>query len=730
MRFKYLYFSIVCSFILWSNLSHAEGKFYDFYSDHPNKELHEKLHEHYPDFSLPKNILDWENDKGYNVLGDGYMQVIPVGPLQMWAVALPGKKFLIVYQVKEGGVASKYKLQPWDEIHAVNGRPFTTEHVRGNYIGEVGPIKELGEALDVAHAKGGLVLTIKRKVYSKKKGQTDRFKMVTRKLPIRVEKLGRFSRTYPARCKKSAMMSKEIAQVINTRAQGKVVSNNRSHGMAGLALLAYGDPSLIEGIEEYANLMVRHGEKSVIGKDIRVSDAVIDNSWINGFNLIFLAEYFWATGDEVVFATLQSLAYSVSKHQNIYGGSGHAIGGRGSYYDITFGPPGALNILGLALAEKVGCKVDKAAYQKYYDSMSLKVVKDTQIAYSKYGNNPSHGLARAGKKITDSELKVDPARYYAVGYMAKMWSSHKTFLGESALNTAVAALALQHAPAMGDSKLLSKKLVDNLNHNPHSFTFIHATPSLGMFWCSLAVSSAEKRVSRRKKPTKETTLKLGNQSHMNYRKFWLTLSRSPTKDWFYFYPKHARNSKVGGGWGGDNYLWLEAASLYQPLIMLTSHKRNLLMQGNRRRNWLNPKRSPKATYAFLHKYHAFYATKLLEKAIRLQKERKYLEAYHVYSRLLENYSDLKCMRSLKPRYAAFVKKLGKKNLDFKLKEEEGQKYLDFVDVGHARVGKLGVDFRKSLLYYVAEKFKGHPIAKKALAQAEIDVSTPKERKSY
>jgi len=712
------------------NFAYGVGEFYNFYSDHPKKELYNEIREHYPDFSLPQRILEWEDDKGYKMLPDGYMQMIPVGPMQMWAMALPGKKFLTIYQVKAGGVASKLKLLPWDEIHEINGKPFTVAHTKGKQVGEDGPIKELGEALDIAQSKGGLVLTIKRKLYSDPKRGAKKSKVVSRKVVVRVEKIGRFSPTYPAHCRKSAMLRKELAEIIYSKSKKKRVSNGLSHALVGLALLSYGDPAMLDGVEDYMSLVLNKADPTPGNSDIRVSEARIKNSWVNGFSLIFLAEYFWATGDEHVFATLQKLAYSAGDdHQNPFGGSGHSIGGVGSYTDITFGPPGALNILGMALAEKVGCKVNKAAYQKYYDSMSQKVVRECQVAFSKHTKNPKSRLARAGANVKELDLKIDPNRFYSVGYMAKVRSSTKSSLGESAFNTAAAALALQHAPAMGDSKKLRAKLIEILNLNPHCFSYIHATPSLGMFWCSLAVSSAEPMASK-KRTNPKGKVKLGNQSHMNYRKFWLTMARSPEKDWFYFYPKQARMSPLGGGWGGDGYLKLAAASLYQPLIMLTSDKRNLLMQGNRHRNWLNPNKNPKETYAFIKKYHEFYATELLKKAIQLQKERKYLEAYHVYDRLMQNYSDLKSMRSLKARYSAFVKKLGKKNLAFKLQEEEGQKYLDYVDIRHERVGKLNPEFRQSLIYYVAEKFKGHPIAKKALAQAEIDVSVPDEKEGY
>lgn len=724
MRYKILILFMVYNFISWTNIAHGAGAFYDFYSDHSSKMLYQEIQAHYPGFKLSQRYLDWPNDKGYNMLPDGNMQMFPVGPLQMWAMVFPGNKFMTIYQVKPGGVADRYKLKPWDEIHAINGKVFTVEHTKGKHVGEDGPIKELGEALDLAQAKGGLVLTIKRKSSSGSK-------VITRKVTVKVQKIGRFSPTYPARCHKSAFLSKELAELVDLKSKNKVVSNNRSHALMGLALLSYGDRSKSEGIENYLNLVLNDAEKLPRSKDIRVSEAQIRNSWINGFNLIFLAEYFWATGDESVFATLQALAYSVGDdHQNIFGGAGHAMGGLGTYYDISFGPPGALNVLGMALAEKVGCKVNKAAYQKYYDSMSGKVLRETQMAFYKHGGKPKSKLAIAGAKVTDSELKVDPEKFYLVRYMAKVLSADRCYMGEYAFNTAAAALALQFAPAMGDSKKLRKKLIENLNANPHTFSYIHATPSLGMFWASLAVSGAEPKARRRtksKKPVKKIKLKPGNQTHMNYRKFWLTLSRSPEKNWFYFYPKHARQSTAGGGWGGDSYLRLEATALFQPLIMLTSHKRNLLMQGNRRRNWLNPRKNTKATYAFINKYHTFYANKLMEKAIRLQKERKYLEAYHVYDRLMQNYSKLKSMRSLKSRYAIFVKKFGKKKLDFQLKEEEGQKYLDFVDVGHARAGKLLVEFRQSLLYYVADKFKDYPVGEKALEQVKLDVKSPAKK---
>lgn len=720
----FLFFIILS---LSSKLTAQEpGEFYDFYSKYPKDEVFKMIKARYPELKFPSQYLAGDK-KEYKYGPDGYFQIVPVGPLEFWGLAIPGKKCLIVFDADEGGVGQKHGLQPWDEIHGVNGKPFTTEHTNNVNIGEDGPIRDLGEALDVAQGQGGLELVVKRQIEiksEKKKGPT-KTREVMIKLKIPVEKLGRFTPTYPVRCQKSDFYMKEIVKKLVECSERPRYSNHISHGLVGLSLLSYGESSILPAVEDYAIHSLPKEDRVDRGSNFRISNALIGNTWINAFTLIYLSEYFWATGDETVFPTLQTLAYSVSdQYQNPFGASGHNVNG-GTYLDYSFGPPNALNILGLALAEKVGCKVDHRAYERYWSTVSNQTYREALMAFGKYAKDPSHRYAKLGKSITNPSFVLEPNKYYGVGYMARLWSSDKPNLGESALNSAAAALALMHAPPIGPSRELSKKLLDHLKIRPHSFSFIHASPALGLFWSSLAISAEQPRPqknrksSRGKKNSTTSLRRTGNRTHLDYRKFWITMSRYPDKKWLYFYPKHARMSAAGGGWGGDGYVRMNGCSLFQPLIMLTSEKRNLLLQGNTRRNWLRPQKDPKETLQFIHNYHDFYAKQMIENAQKLLEEKDFLGAYHIYNRISENYTWLRSMGGFNKMFTAFKRKLGPE-LQYKLKEEEGKAYLAYL-TGHQR---MDANLRKALFYLGAHRLQGHPFADKLIYEAENFVPAP------
>ncbi len=642
---------------------------------------------------LLKKYSEESPGKIFNKAPDGFLQIVPVGPLEMWVVALPNTKFLIVYHLEKGGVAYKGKVLQYDEIHGVNGKMFSKETGTGYDAGEYGPVKEFGDALEAAQQTGKVSLFIKRKYYSKKKKSASP-KEKSKKIFLEIEKLGRFNKTYPYKCKKSKFLADELADQIAEQLNGKRFA--RFDPLLALALLSHGDPKHLPALENVAQRCLPAKDQMEWNKPLRLSSERIHGSWDNGFRLVFLTEYFYATGDTRVIPTIQSLVYTVpTYHQNAFGGFGHG-GGNGSYYGITFGPSGGMNLTGVALAHRMGLKVDESAYSMYYNMLTGRVNRQL-----------------AGKP---DKLNFDSKKYYTVGYSHILSGpKDKRHIGESAFNTSTAILALDTMPAIEESKAIALRMRDTIAPSPQLFTYIHATPGLGQFWATLAMSATDK--------TGENT-----KCQMEYRKYWLTYSRFPNKEWVYVYPKYARNTlPVGGGWGGDGYLNMSKVQLGQCLLMLSITNRNLCLQGNKKRNWMKPQVSVKETKTFLSSYHKKYAEeacllkgKELAEAVKLEKKKKHDDALFAYvalhnslEMLYDNYKATPSGSKLKALLGKTKSKLAKgssKRLDYKLKQVEYALKKSYAQHGHERAEREGFDKTKAkLVGFLEEAFKKYKL---------------------
>ncbi len=312
----------------------SASPFYYFYSKFPQKTVYEEIKAKFPDISYTVNASS-DGKTDYGKFFDGAVHLVPVGPLELWGFAIDGKKTFVVYHVEPGGVAEQRGIKKWDQIIGISKQPFTKAHDGGTKTGTEGPIKELGDALERAQAVGGIKLLTER---------NGRKKI----LPIKIQKLGRFSKTYPAKCRKTILLSKQVANEI---AEG--VESNRfgCSSLIGLSLLMHGDAKHLDAIKQYALKSLPRGDQVAYDTTkMYVSSEVHRSSWYHAFSLLYLVEYFWATGDTKMIPAIQSLTYAVGEqHQNPFGGSGHHIHGIGNYWDITFGAVGALNIAAMAL---------------------------------------------------------------------------------------------------------------------------------------------------------------------------------------------------------------------------------------------------------------------------------------------------------------------------------------------------------------------------------------------
>lgn len=734
-------FALLLLFVFWSG--GVEAEFFDIFSMYKHEEVYKDLKANYPEF--PFTVTPNSEGKASYDLTDGKIQVFPCGPLMAYMVAVTGKKEVMIYHfvnndatnskqsgknTKVDSLLPKFGIQRFDLIVGVNGKLFEQAQPRRNDFGEYGPIMDIALAIEEGQAKGSMQLLIKRGADSD-----------PRPIMVKLAKMPPFAPNFPTKCQRSAIMAKEILDMLAKDSERPSKSNGLSYPLVGLSMLAYGEKKYKAAIEDYLLHILSNEEKDKWNSPFRVAHQGEGNSWVHGFKIVFLAEYFYATGDMRVLPILQRFAYAAhEEHQNAFGAGAHGKGGIGSYFSIGFGPPTGLNALGMALAEKAGCKVNAKGYQNYFDYATRSV-----DIWANTGNY-------------DYEFKVKDNKFYYNCY------AHITYEGDRPqtnplqnLNTGVAALAFNHINLPNpEAKKLSYKLLDNLIFNYTTSSYIHATPSIGHFWVTMALNamtytgrplpagivagfnneySKNYTFNQDRTGTKFAVKEMNDRQAwrkiMDYRKYYLILSRFNSTTYNFFYPRLANS----GSWGGDGYLNLQGSQLYTMLSLLGAHKRNLLMQGNPHRNWFSDEgpRSAKQTMAGIHKYHDMYSTELLKELELLYQmkdksgatlpepksreemlERK-LIAYEASAKIVDNYRRYPAAK----RAFAIQKRLvgelgGPKKLPALLKNLDGMRKIRYAIKDHERDAmKAWQPRRIQILELVRNSCKGLPAEKVA-----------------
>jgi len=687
-------------------------RFYD------GEQIYKELKKNWPDFGYTAK-LDENGKYDVKYMWDHKAQIFPCGPLKCWLVAYKGRKELVIYHfinhdgsnVKqfssnssidssiktdskggrtvypiENGVDSllpPYGIERFDLIVGVNGKLFDQPQPTG-HEGEYGPIYDLAIAIEKGQAKGNISLLIK------KPGEPE--DKPPRSVSVKIESLPPFSKNFPSNCRRSQIIENELLDLFANDEKNRL-ANDISFPLVGLAMLSSGNKKYLPTIERYATNLIT---KFVYDGD---KDAVVtrhkNNSWKSGFTLIFLSEYFWATGDLTVYPVIQRLAYDADEfHHNAFGSAGHGKGGIGTYYTISFGPPNALNSLGAALAEKCGAKVNSTVYENYWHSMTREMLQRV-----KDGNN-------------DYSFSVDDDKDYFNGY------SHYTFekpLDKSvrnlqSINTSTAALSLLFSKYKDPNvRKLAYKLHDSLIYSYKAHSYVHTTPVMGHFFSQLALNAfdnnrplnsrvidtfnepyalkyagtVQKGKTERKKLERLTSRQAWRKI-MDYRKYLLIHSRFNKDTYFYFIPRCQNH----GRWGGDFYANLQGSGLYNLLGLVVADERNLMMFGNKTPCWLVSRNRTEAKKKFqkvtkyLDGYHKKYADFMMthakfvyaggeeaevlkEKSAANSEKRKFYQllAYEMLGKISENYRNLPVAKEAKLFRSKIQKKLGGKKRD-------------------------------------------------------------------
>ena len=253
-----------------------------------------------------KNEARWlaEKPAGDAAVGGYWMNLGPTGI----RARLHALSFEVKYVFPDSPAAGH--VQPGDEIVGVNNRPFVTPHTFGfdwdsaAKKGYEGPMMDFGNAIEESEGKEGiLTLSIKRG------GKPSSVK-------IKIRTLGKFSPTFPYKCKKSDLIYQEICDNLEKNS-GDWGPPNGAAG--GLCLLASGNPQYLKLLERLA--------KNMGGLNPMERGGL--NNWNLTYAGIYLGEYYLATGDASVLRTLldvhRGLEFAqtnpgVLQHQKDWGG--------------------------------------------------------------------------------------------------------------------------------------------------------------------------------------------------------------------------------------------------------------------------------------------------------------------------------------------------------------------------------------------------------------------------
>ncbi len=264
-----------------------------------------------------------------------------------------------------------------DKIVGVNGRRFTCRYnaKQGQGVTEnEGPIYEVGMAIeDSEGADGQLSFMVEREGSTKTAG-----------VPIR--EMGRFSSTFPYRCKKSDRLYDEIcAHLDKTQLPNGDWGGLHVTATSALALLGSGRPEYAKNCKKAADYL----------KDINPADPGGLNNWNMIYAGIYLSEYFLATRDESVLPTLRKVDQGLVfghlgggkfQHQKNWGGYEHL--------GIMVGQA----VMAWALMEKCGIKVTKDVYELTRTHLIDITASNGHVGYAsaKSEEITNHGRTGAG----------------------------------------------------------------------------------------------------------------------------------------------------------------------------------------------------------------------------------------------------------------------------------------------------------------------------------------------
>jgi hypothetical protein len=337
------------------------------------------------------------------------------------------------------------KLNIDDEIIGVNDKMFATKHIFGKQygmgykVGYEGPIMDFGNAIEYSEGRDGILkLTVIRK--GKKMTVT-----------VRLLAIGRFSKTYPLKCPKSAkLVSSAMRYLLKHTSEFRSPCHKR--GTVGLALLS-------QGKLKEAGAMAASWNKAPGGRTW---------TWPVAYQCIFLSEYYLKTKDKSVLKTIELLVkrlyeaqvtdpamYKDRMHSGrpqgrnfLKGGLGHVvkIGGYGTMSITT-----SMALLAWELAEDCGVKLDQRYVDSAFQCIRTHTNKSGYMGY-RFARGAYSPVGRQGLSIIAHKLAQDKGTEEYVARVTAHLAKSKTRLNDGHGDNVLAILwALLGIQLSGDS---------------------------------------------------------------------------------------------------------------------------------------------------------------------------------------------------------------------------------------------------------------------------------------
>jgi hypothetical protein len=242
----------------------------------------------------------------------------------------------------------------------------------------------------------------------------------TTTVQITLRTMGAYSATAPYNCPKSSLVLTEGAQwVFDNETSGR-------YSFGALSLLATGNSAYATRVRNEARARVpKATTRAQMMSDSRDATSMV--TWERGHTLVFLAEYYLATGDAEVLPGIEAYAVNIAKNSSMFGTVGHIFAEKnpdGSPNGPMGGVYGPVNssgmpcFLGLLLARE--CGITHPSIQPAIDRASLFFASYTgrgAIPYGEHEPGPSHeGNGRSGLAalcFALQETRVEAGKFFA-----------------------------------------------------------------------------------------------------------------------------------------------------------------------------------------------------------------------------------------------------------------------------------------------------------------------------
>lgn len=268
---------------------------------------------------------------------------------------------VIVTKIAAGSLAND-RFKAGDVLVSVGGKAFGKAEV-GYGGGPNDPRVTLGQAINAAEGGDG-----KMTFGVEREGKASN-------VTLQLKPIGSYSKSWPLACKKSKAIIEDTAEFILSVGPKTGITGY----LDGLFLLSTGIPKYTEAAAKWA-------QSAATGK-------VGSHTWNNGYQGVFLCEYYLATGDKSVLPTIKALCDDAAARQYFGGWNHWGAAGPGYVNGGLMNPAGVQVLTTLILARECGVEVN----QDTYDKALAYFYRFAGSGGVSYGNQPPEGMNSNGK---------------------------------------------------------------------------------------------------------------------------------------------------------------------------------------------------------------------------------------------------------------------------------------------------------------------------------------------